>query len=86
MKKYAFLVLLLLALPASALGDNVKIDLTFEDSSSSSNILVADAFKTIKRSNISLNVIKDLQNKVDKLSRENADLRQRLDNLERKVK
>mgnify|MGYP003591509501 CR=1 FL=1 len=86
MKKCAFILLLMLALPLAAQAENAKIDLGFEDSSSGSKILVADSFKTIKRSNISLGTIKDLQSKVDKLSKENADLRRRLENLERKVK
>ena len=86
MKKCAFLLLVMFALPLAAQAENAKIDLGFEDSSGSSKILVADSFKTIKRSNISLGTIKDLQSKVDKLSKENADLRRRLENLERKVK
>ena len=86
MKKCVFLLLVMLTLPLSAQAEGAKIDLTFEDSSSGSNILVADSFKTIKRSNVSVGAIKDLQREVAKLSQENADLRRRLENLERKVK
>ena len=86
MKKCVFIVLLMLALPLAAQAESAKIDLGFEDSSSGSKILGADSFKTIKRSNVSLGTIKDLQNKVSKLEKENSDLRRRLENLERKVK
>ena len=86
MKKCAFLLLVMLALPLAAQARGVEIDLTFESSSGDSKILVADSFETIKRSDISLGTIRDLQNKVSNLEKENSDLRRRLENLERKVK
>ena len=86
MKKCAFLLLVMLALPLAAQARGVEIDLTFESSSGDSKILVADSFETIKRSDISLGTIRDLQNKVSNLEDENADLRRRLEDLERKVK
>lgn len=93
MKKSALLLTLLLLLPGAALAQSAKIDLTFEDSSGDSKLLVADSFKTIKRSNVSLAALKEMQNKVAKLAAENDRLREsveqlqkRLENLERKVK
>ncbi len=93
MKKSALLFILLLLLPGAALAENAKIDLTFEDSGGNSKLLVADSFKTIKRSNVSLAALKEMQNKIDKLAVENKRLRKsveqlqkRLENLERKIK
>lgn len=93
MKKSALLLTLLLLMPGAAFAEGAKIDLTFEDSSGGSKLLVADSFKTIKRSNISLNALKEMQGKVDKLYAENDRLRKsveqlqkRLENLERKIK
>lgn len=93
MKKYALFLCLLLLLPGTALAENAKIDLTFEESNGNSKLLVADGFNTIKRSNVSLSALKEMQDKVNKLSADNERLRKnleqlqkRLENLERKVK
>ena len=83
MKKCLFFAFLLLAMPFAAQAEQAKFDLTFEDSSRSSNIVVADAFKTIKRSNVSVGAIDDLQNEVKELRRTVDELQRRLEKLER---
>ena len=84
MKKYAFFMLLLLAAPLSAQAEQVEFDLTFTDSNDSSTLVVADAFKTIRRSNVSLSAIRDLQDEVRTLRRTVDELQRRLGELERR--
>lgn len=84
MKKCVFFTLLLLAMPLAVQAEQAKFDLTFEDSSRSSNIVVADAFKTIRRSNVSVGAIEDLQNEARELRRTVDELQRRLETLERR--
>ena len=84
MKKCIFFTFLLLAMPLAAEAEQAKIDLTFEDSSRSANLVVADAFKTLKRSNLSVGAIEDLQNEVRELRRTVDELQRRLETLERR--
>lgn len=84
MKKCLFFTFLLLTIPFATQAEQVKFDLTFEDSSRSANLVVADVFKTIRRSNVSVGAIEDLQNKVRDLRRTVDELQRRLEVLERK--
>ena len=82
MKKCIFFTFLLLSMPLAAQAEQVKFDLTFEDSSRSANIVIADGFKTIRRSNVSVGAIEDLQNEVSELRRTVDELQRRLETLE----
>ena len=85
MRLSILLSILVLLAPFNAAGENAEFDLTFSQSGNY-EILIADSFKTIKRSSVTTGQILELEREVDRLNSEVNALRRTVEEMDRRLK